>query len=188
MDEQRKKAMQEMKDEFYRFWSNRIKVPEEKLRPRYDREFDTEPAPESPLEVPDKMEVFYKYSYGRQSRFFREIMKNQKLYGAKCKNCKKVYCPPRHACPKCHAETDWVELSGKGVIEACTVQYLSTSVFIKRVPFIVAYVKLDGTDFLMMTQIEMEDVSKARAGTKVEVVFRQQRHGTINDFYFRVME
>ncbi len=188
MDEKRKKQMQELKDEFYRYWSNKIGVPEDKLRPWYDKEFDTEPPPDAPFEVPDKMEIFYKYSYGKQSRFFREIMKNKKIFGAKCKKCGRVYCPPRHACPRCYEETEWVELSGKGTIVACTVQHFSTSVFIKRVPFIVAYIRLDGTDFLMMAQIEMEDVTKAKPGTRVEVAFRDKRHGNINDFYFRVID
>ncbi|MDD5748441.1 MAG: Zn-ribbon domain-containing OB-fold protein [Actinomycetota bacterium] len=185
---EKKETIEGMKDEFYRFWSKKIGVPENKLRPFYDKEFDTEPLIDSPFEVPDKMEVFFKYSYGGQSRFFREIIKNKKLYGAKCPQCGKVFCPPRHACPKCYVDTTWIELSGKGTIEAFTVQYYSTSVFIKKVPFIVAYIRLDGTDFLMMAQMEMEDVNKAKPGMRVEAVFRDERHGTINDFYFRIIE
>ena len=176
------------KDEFYRYWSEKLGLPEDKLRPWFDEEFDGEPDPDAPFLVPDKMEVFHKYSYGGQSRFFREIMKNRRLYGARCPACEKVYCPPRRDCPRCLAATEWVELSGRGHVVNYTVQYYSTSAFVKKVPFLVAYVRLDGTDFLMMANIEMDDVSRARPGMPVEVAFREARHGSITDIYFRPVE
>lgn len=174
------------KDEFYRFWSEKIGVPQEKLRPWYDHEFEKDPEPDAPFEVPDKIEIFYKYSYGGQSRFFREIMKNGKLFAARCPDCGKSFCPPRHACPHCYVDTEWFEISGKGKVVAYTVQHYSTSSFITRVPFLVAYVKLEGTDFLMMTQIEM-DVEKAYPGMPVVARFREKRHGNITDIYFEAM-
>jgi uncharacterized OB-fold protein len=79
-------------------------------------------------------------------------------------------------------------LEGPGVIKACTVQYYTTSVFIKKVPFICAYVQLDGTDSLLMTNMEVEDVSRIKVGTRVKAVFREERHGAITDFYFRPVE
>ena len=106
------------------------------------------------------MEVFYKYSYGQQSRFFREIRENRKIYGARCPECSKVYCPPRAHCSLCYQPTEWVPLEGTGIIKAFTVQYYTTSSFIKKVPFICAYVQLDGSHFLMMTNMEVEDVAQ----------------------------
>jgi uncharacterized OB-fold protein len=88
----------------------------------------------------------------------------------------------------CYQPTEWISLKGTGVIKACTVQYYTTSAFIKKLPFICASVQLDGTDFIMMTNMDVEDVSKVKAGTKVEAVFRDERHGTITDFYFSAME
>ena len=79
-------------------------------------------------------------------------------------------------------------LAGTGVIKAFTVQYLTTSAFIKKVPFICAYVQLDGTDFLMMANMEVDDVARIKVGTRVKAVFREERHGTITDFYFQPVD
>lgn len=172
------------KDAFYRIHALRLGLPEDRLRPWFDEELEGRRHGDEPFEVPDKMEVFHKYSYGGQSRFFRTIFHEGKLLGSKCPSCGRVACPPRAACPRCWRDTEWVELPGTGTVEAFTVQRHSTSAFATRVPFLVAYVRLDGTDFRMMTNVEMDDLSRARAGMRVEVRYRKERSGTITDLYF----
>jgi uncharacterized OB-fold protein len=176
------------REKWYQYHHEKYGIPVEYLRREYEKELSGNVPMDAPLEIPDRMDVFYKYSYGQQSRFFRELRENKKLYGAKCPECQKVYCPPRAHCSQCYEPTEWVPLKGAGVIKACTVQYFTTSAFIKKLPFICAYVQLDGTDFLMMTNMEVEDVSKIKVGTRVEAVFREERHGTITDVYFRPID
>jgi len=179
---------QSKKDAFYRYHASRLRVPEEKLRPWFDDELDGKRSGDDMFEVPDRMEVLFKYSYGGQSRFFREIFHNNRLLGSKCPSCSKVYCPPRSACPRCYAKTEWVELPGTGRVEAFTVQHYSTSVFITKIPFLVAYIRLDGSDFLMMANIEIDDVNKARQGMPVKVCFREDKAGAITDIYFQPVQ
>ena len=179
---------QEEKEKWYEYSHTKYGVPLEYLHREFDEELSGKFPMDAPLEVPDKIEVFYKYSYGQQSRFFRELRDNKKIYGSKCVQCGKVYCPPRSSCPLCYQPTEWVVLKGTGVIKACVVQHYTTSEFIKKLPFICAYVQLDGTDFVMMTNMEVDDVSRIRPGTRVEAVFRDERHGTITDFYFRPID
>ncbi len=169
---------------WYQYHHKKYGIPLEYLKRDYEEELSGKLPMDTPLEIPDKMDVVFKYSYGRQSRFFRELRENKKIYGARCPACNKVYCPPRSHCSLCYEPTEWVLLEGTGVITACTVQYYTTSAFIKKVPFICAYVRLDGTDFIMMTNMEVEDVSRVKAGTRVKAVFRDERHGTITDVYF----
>ncbi|MFH1240810.1 MAG: Zn-ribbon domain-containing OB-fold protein [Pseudomonadota bacterium] len=176
------------REKWYQYHHEKYGIPVEYLRREYEKELSGNVPMDAPLEIPDRMDVFYKYSYGQQSRFFRELRENKKLYGAKCPECQKVYCPPRAHCSQCYEPTEWVPLKGTGVIKACTVQYFTTSAFIKKLPFICAYVQLDGTDFIMMTNMEVEDVSKIKVGTRVEAVFREERHGTITDVYFRPID
>jgi uncharacterized OB-fold protein len=176
------------KDAFYAYYANKLRLPEASLRPVYDAELDGKKGPDEPFEMPDKMEVLFKYSYGGQSRFFREIFHHNRLLGSKCPKCGKVYCPPRHDCPLCYEKTEWVPLPGTGRVEAFTIQHYSTSVFVKKVPFLVAYVKLDGSDFLMMANIEMDDVGKARPGMPVKVAYRAEKAGAITDIYFEPLE
>lgn len=176
------------KGNWYRYFSRKYGIPEDALRREYEKELDGLNSPDAPLEIPDKMETFYKYSYGKQSRFFRELRDGKRILGAKCPKCGRVYCPPRGDCHLCYVPTEWVELSGKGSIVSYTIQYVSTSAFIKKVPFICCYVRLDGTNSLLMTNMEMEDVNQCRPGMRVEAVFRDERHGLITDFYFRPVE
>lgn len=178
----------EQKEKWYAHFSNKYGIPVEHLKREFEAELDAKNPIDSPLEIPDKMEIFFKYSYGGQSRFFRELRENKRILGAKCAKCGKVYCPPRADCHICYEPTEWVELSGNGTIVSFTIQYYTTSVFIKKVPFIVCYIKLDGTDSLLIANMEMDDVQKCRPGMRVEAVFRDERHGTITDFFFRPIQ
>lgn len=182
------KMNEQEREKWYEDQASKFGIPIPYLKRAYEKELSGEIPMDAPLEVPDKMEVYFKYSYGGQSRFFRELRENKRIYGAKCPECGKVYCPPRSHCHNCYRETEWVPLEGTGAIVAYTVQYQTTSAFIKKTPFICAYVKLDGSDFLMMTNMEVDDVSKICVGTRVRAIFRDVRHGTITDFYFRAVE
>ena len=176
------------KEKWYAYFNKKYGFPIEGMKKVYEDELSGKIPMDAPLEVPDKMEVNFRYSYGGQSRFFRELRDNKKLYGAKCTECGKVYCPPRANCSLCYKPTEWVPLKGTGVIKAFTIQYQSTSAFIKKTPFICGYVQVDGSDFLLMANMEANDVKKVKVGTKVEVIFRDERHGLITDFYFRPIE
>lgn len=168
--------------------AKRIGVEPEKLKQAFLKQFEERKDISAPFEVPDRWIATYRYSYGGQSRFFREIIFNKKLYGTKCTSCGKVFCPPRADCPHCYEKTKWVELPGKGTVESYTTVYFGTSAAVRKFPFICAYVKLDGADTVICTNIEMDDVSKARVGMRVKAVFKEDRDGTITDFYFKPAE
>lgn len=176
------------KEKWYRYMSHKHGIPQEFLVREFHKELSGERPMDVPLEVPDKMEVFFKYSLGQQSRFFRELRENMRILGARCSCCSKVYCPPRSHCSKCYTRTEWVELPGTGTVVACTIQHYTTSAFIKKLPFICAYIRLDGSDFLLMANMEVEDVAEIHPGTRVKAVFRNERHGAITDFYFKPLE
>ncbi|MGD8986330.1 MAG: zinc ribbon domain-containing protein, partial [Desulfobacteraceae bacterium] len=57
-----------------------------------------------------KMEAEYNYSYGRISKFFRELMENRRIMGSQCRKCGVVFCPPTSDCPKCWTPTEWIEV------------------------------------------------------------------------------
>jgi uncharacterized OB-fold protein len=177
----------EEKERWYSRQSERMGVSVEQLKKAFDRELDDTGPVDAPLEVPDRILINYKYSLGGQSRFFRELRRNKKLYGSRCPACNITFCPPRADCNRCWGKTEWVELSGEGTVVTCCAVYFTNSSFIKKVPFICALVQLAGTDFLVLGNIEMEDVSEARPGMKVRTVFRDERDGAITDFYFEAV-
>lgn len=149
----------------------------------------------------DKKEKFYEvpyfytggeylYSYGEISRFFREVVENKRLFATKCHRCGKVWMPPRGHCPDCYEETEWVPLSGKGTIMSCTYCYFPgmSGDLIKflDVPYVCAIIKLDGADTYMIHGVAPPEakLGVVKTGTRVKVVFREERTGSIADFYF----
>lgn len=146
-------------------------------------------ASEEPFEADYSIEDYFSYSYGRISRFFREIVENERLFGTECPDCGKVWCPPRAHCSDCLTETDWTPLPGTGEVMAAVDTYyvpgnhVSTDCF--NLPFVIAMVKPDGADTTLWTMVVAEDEHEVTRGTRVEAVFREEREGYITDFWFR---
>ena len=173
------------KDSWLAYFSKKIGVGEEKLEKAFKEELTGEHGLDTPLEVPDRMWVTYKYSFGGQSRFFRELRDNKRIMGTKCKAYGLTFCPPRSTCSNCYGDVKWVPLSGEGTIEGCTVVHFGTSEHIGKVPFVCAFIKLDGASFYMWHMIETEDVNSIKPGTRVKASFRDKRFGLISDFIFK---
>lgn len=137
-----------------------------------------------PFEIPDRIDMNYRYSYGGVSPFFRAIKEEAKLLGSRCARCKKIYLPPRINCSQCYRSTKWVPLGTEGTVITCTTVYYATSRFFSKVPFVCAYIQVDGADTLLLQNIILDDVTQARPGMRVRVVFRPERKGEMADFYF----
>lgn len=137
-----------------------------------------------PFEIPDGIDMNYRYSYCGISPFFRAIKEEAKLFGSRCARCKKTYLPPRINCSQCYRPTKWVPLGNEGTVITCTAVYYATSRFFSKTPFVCAYIQVDGADTLLLQNIILEDVTQARPGMRVRTVFRPERKGEMADFYF----
>ncbi len=71
----------------------------------------------------------YTYTAGRATTRFLRGMAEGRILGQRCPECRKVYVPPRGACPTCGVPTDEeVEVSGKGTVTTfCIVRIPSES-------------------------------------------------------------
>ena len=73
---------------------------------------------------PDKVETIstpisleYVYTAGSASSRFLRAIEQGRLIGLRCPECRKVYVPPRGACPRCGVEvTEEVEVKDTGVV------------------------------------------------------------------------
>lgn len=175
-------------EEWLRFFSSLTSVPEPLLARAFAQELSDGGDPDAPLEVPDRIEITYKYSYGGESRFFRALRDEARLLAARCAHCGFVWCPPRRHCSHCYAETEWTELSGYGTVAGYAVVYAGTSEHVGKVPFVCAYVKLDGADTYMWQMVDAQDPSVVRSGIRVRARFREHRHGLMSDFIFVPVE
>ena len=172
------------KQEWIEYNSKKWDITPEQLEREFGYDLDGKQDINDPLQIPYHMGITYKYSYAGLSRFFRELRDNCKLFATKCKTCGFTSMPPRPFCSHCYGDIEWVELPGAGTIETFTVQYFSSSEFVSKVPFLAALIKLDGTDGFILNNVEMDDISKAKVGMPVKVMFRDFRLGMITDFYF----
>ena len=149
---------------------------------------------EKPLEVRETNINEYLQTYGGVSRFFREVVENQRLMGTKCQGCGKVWCPPRLFCSDCYGDTEWVELSAQGTVMASIdVYYVPANYSLHDyldLPYVLALIKLDGADTCLYNVVFTPDqgVSQIKRGTRVKAVFREKLEGRLTDFYFVPLE
>ena len=132
----------------------------------------------------------YLYTCGELSEFFREIKENQRLLGAKCPQCQKVWMPPRGYCPDCYRTIEWVPLSGEGIIISCSYCYFPgmTGDLVRYLdlPYVQALIKLDGADTYLLSAVAVKEqrIGNVKEGMRVKAVYREERKGTIADLYF----
>lgn len=138
------------------------------------------------FEIPDKMVMFYKYSYGEQSFFFSELMNHGQLFGSKCKNCGMVHFPPRSICSECYDKTEWVKVSNEGIVLSSTTSWYATSEFFDKVPYAVGYIKPLDADTGILQRIDLQGNETVEPGTKVIAKFKEKRRGVVSDFWYEI--
>ena len=109
-----------------------------------------------------------------ESDFYFQKAKAHELWLMRCKDCNQNYFYPRPICPNCFSRnTEWFQSSGKGTLFAfAIVQRAPTPAFADMVPYITAFVELEGGVHIPTNLVEIEaDPSKVKIGMAVEVVF-----------------
>jgi uncharacterized protein len=96
-----------------------------------------------------------------------------KLLGQRCPVCRKVYIPPRGACPVDGVPTEEeVELPDRGIVTTfCIVNVPFYGQRIKP-PYVCAYILLDGADIAFLHLILDCPAEDVRMGMRVEAVWR----------------
>ena len=151
---------------------------------------------EKPLYIPIMTELPFAYSAGRPlSRFLVALRDEAKILASHCKNCDRVYVPPRLFCPQCHKKmSDYVEAGPGGTLETYSVinfSFIDPFTGIERpIPYGYGIIKLDGCNNLLPHFLDISDHEKLAIGQRVEAVFepREQRIGALTDIkFFRVL-
>ncbi|MEV7398221.1 OB-fold domain-containing protein [Aeromicrobium sp. NPDC092404] len=107
-----------------------------------------------------------------ESKFFRGLA-DGKLIGQRCPVCAKVYVPPRGACPVDGVPTtDEVEVADHGTVTTfCIVNVPFTGQQIP-IPYVSAYVLLDGADIAFLHLILGIEAADVRMGLRVKAVWK----------------
>ena len=138
----------------------------------------------------DAMFTFYQRSAGELSPFFLGIKNDRKILGCKCTNCGLVRVPPMMThCTDCDfAPTKLVEVGQTGtMLSTPPITYFATSMFADKAPFGRGRVILEGADtalsVMLYTTTGILVPGLIIKGTKVKVVFRDDRVGQISDIF-----
>jgi len=131
-------------------------------------------------------DIMYRHSYGIVSKFFAGLLR-KKIFGTRCPKCGDVFCPPRAHCWKNECalqETESIELPPKGVLHSYTILGFAAQAFLRDLPFILAYVRIDGANTLMAGRLREIKPEEVECDMKVKVKFVPKPKGSPLDFYF----
>jgi uncharacterized OB-fold protein len=138
----------------------------------------------------DAMFTFYQRTAGELSPFFLGIKNDRKILGCKCSNCGLVRVPPMMThCPDCDfAPTKILEVGQVGIMNSTPpITYFATSMFADKAPFGRGRVILEGADtalsVMLYTTTGILVPGLINKGTRVKVVFRNERVGQISDIF-----
>jgi hypothetical protein len=129
--------------------------------------------------------VTYQHSLGLVSKFFEGLL-NKELWGTHCPLCDTTYLPPRAHCwkPECKvAETEWMRLPMKGEIWTFSVMLFSATAFMEQLPFVLAYVKVEGADTALPMQIKGVKPEDVYIGMELDIKFVDEPTGDLMDLY-----
>jgi len=129
--------------------------------------------------------VTYQHSLGLVSKFFEGLL-DKELWGTTCPECGTTYLPPRAHCwnPRCKvSETVWRMMPMEGEIWTYSVMLFSATAFMEKLPFVLAYVKVDDADTALPMQIKGIRPEDVYIGMRVHLDFIDEPKGDLMDLY-----
>lgn len=147
------------------------------------------------LQSNESMFTFYKRTKGEFSPYFLALKERKVILGAKCPKCGTVRVPPFMLhCPECDFEAlETVEMPDTGIMNSTPpITYFGHSLFQHQVPFGRGRVLLDGADTALPIHVyTTKGVLTPRIfkkGSRVKVIFRDQRLGKPTDIFAVLIE
>ncbi|MBW8740159.1 MAG: OB-fold domain-containing protein [Streptomyces turgidiscabies] len=116
----------------------------------------------------------YTYSPGRAQTDYINALAERRIVGERCPSCRKVYVPPRGACPTCGVATaEQVEVGPGGTVTTyCIVNIKARNLDIE-VPYVYAHIALDGAGLALHGRIGGIPYDQVRMGLRVEPVWTE---------------
>jgi uncharacterized OB-fold protein len=128
------------------------------------------------------------WATGFMMQRFIEELASRKILGVKCPGCGYTYMPPRSRCGKCYTkieEENVVTLSGKGTLVSYTTGLVALDGqgnFIDLPePVIIGAIKLDDADSTIFMPLEGIKPGDVVEGLKVELQWREETKGELED-------
>ncbi|GAA4043128.1 Zn-ribbon domain-containing OB-fold protein [Streptomyces shaanxiensis] len=108
------------------------------------------------------------------TRTYWDAAAQGRLLFRRCRTCGRAHHYPREFCPHCWSEdVDWEPASGRAALYTWSVVHRNDlPPFGARTPYVAAVVDLAEGPRMMTEVVECGDGSRLRAGTELEVAFR----------------
>jgi uncharacterized OB-fold protein len=119
--------------------------------------------------------VKFDYTPGQGTSLFLRSVKKGQLIGSICPDTGKVYCPPRsYSVETASPMTEIVNVPDTGIIYTFCIVNIKFYDQAQEVPYVSAYILLDGTDLPIMHMISGIDINEVRSGMRVKAVWRDK--------------
>ena len=132
-----------------------------------------QPPPPEVTGIITPVELDYLYAASPEESAFYRGLEEGRILGQRCPACRKVYVPPRSACPVDGvATTDEVELGHTGTVTTfciVNVPFMGQKI---TPPYVSAYVLLDGADIAFLHLILDIPAEEVRMGMRVKAVWK----------------
>ncbi|MEU1042525.1 Zn-ribbon domain-containing OB-fold protein [Streptomyces sp. NPDC005551] len=116
----------------------------------------------------------YVYSPGRAQSAYINALSGRRTVGERCPSCRKVYVPPRGACPTCGiATSEQVETGPRGTLTTYCVVNIKAKNLDIEVPYVYGHIALDGADLALHGRIGGIPYDQVRMGLRVEPVWTE---------------
>ncbi len=126
--------------------------------------------PVKSIQTPIRLE--YGYDAGRAASRFLHGLAEGRILGQRCPGCRKVYVPPRGACPRCAIPTeDEVQVRDTGTVTTFSIVRVPSENLSVPLPFACAHVLLDGADIPFYHVIQECPLEEIRMGMRVRAVW-----------------
>ncbi|GAA3770997.1 OB-fold nucleic acid binding domain-containing protein [Streptomyces coacervatus] len=111
----------------------------------------------------------YTYSPGRAQTAYIRALSERRTVGERCPSCRKVYVPPRGACPTCGVATsEQVEVGPRGTVTTYCIVNIKAKNLDIEVPYVYAHIALDGAGLALHGRIGGIPYDQVRMGLRVE--------------------
>ncbi|MEU6686771.1 OB-fold domain-containing protein [Streptomyces sp. NPDC046832] len=116
----------------------------------------------------------YTYSPGRAQTAYIDALSGRRTVGERCPSCRKVYVPPRGACPTCGVATsEQVEVGPRGTVTTFCIVNIKAKNLDIEVPYVYAHIALDGAGLALHGRIGGIPYDEVRMGLRVEPVWTE---------------
>ncbi|MFE2294119.1 Zn-ribbon domain-containing OB-fold protein [Streptomyces sp. NPDC059452] len=114
----------------------------------------------------------YVHTPGRAQSAYLKALEGHRTVGERCPACRKVYVPPRGACPTCGIATEEeVEVGPRGTVTTFCIVNIKAKNLDIEVPYVYAHIALDGAGLALHGRIAGIPYDQVRMGLRVEPVW-----------------